>query len=438
MNKKFSFLYKVIFYFSKVLKDLRFAVFILFLIALISSLGSIIEQDQEDNFYKLNYPDNKPLYGILSSRFIFFFSLNHLYQSWYFLFLLILLALSLFLCSLYNQLPLVKRSRKFFFKIKANYFQNQKEILKIQSEFFEKENILLKIKRLNFYIYQNKSFLYAYRALIGRLSPIFVHISLILLLFSSFLSSFQNFKAEEILVKGEISHLQNIISTGNFSRIPKINLRLNDFWINYQNKKIKQFYSNLSLLDNYSKEEITKTISVNKPLIYKDLNIYQSDWNIISLRLLDSHKSIIEYPLFFLDEKKKLGITWVYNNSDLPLTLQQEKSTQYIIIFDQLRNSFLVYDEKGKFLQEEQINSLLFDHFRIIESIKASGLLIKYDPTIFLIYFSFLLLIFTTFLSFLPYERLCVYTKSKTFLLFSGKNNDLNSSSFVEKFFIEN
>lgn len=441
MNKKFSFVSKVIFYLSKFLKDLRFAIFILFLIAIISSIGSVIEQDQEDSFYQLNYPDSKPLYGILTSKFIFFFHLNHLYQSWYFLFLLILLGLSLTLCSFYNQLPLVKNSRKFFFKIKPNYFQNQKKILKIQSQFFEKENILLKIQKLDFYIYQNKSFLYAYKALIGRLSPIFVHISLILLLFSSFLSTFQNFKAEEILVKGEISHLQNIISVGSFSRIPKINIRLNDFWINYQNKKIKQFYSNLSLVDNYAKEEVIKSISVNKPLVYKDLNIYQSDWNIISLRLMDLNKNIMEYPFFFLDEKEKLGITWIYSNSFVSpssTNIQSEKLSQYIVIFDQLRNTFLLYDEKGKFLKEEQMNSILFNDFKVIECIKASGLLIKYDPSISLIYFSFLLLIFTTFLSFLPYERLCIYTKSKNFFLFAGKNNDINSSSFVDKLFLEN
>ena len=427
--EKFPFLSRLSFLSLKILKDLRFAIFTLFIISFLSSIGSIIEQDQEEIFYNLNYPNDKPLYGFLNAKFIFLFQLNHLYQSWYFLFFLVLLALSLILCSLYNQWPLLKNSKKFFFNIKIKYFQNQKEFFKIQDQFFEKENFLLKISKLNFYLYQNKNFLYAYKALIGRISPIFVHISLVLLLSSSFLSSFQNFKAEEIIAKGEIAHIQNILNLGKLTNLPKINIRLNDFWINYQNKKIKQFYSSLSLINNYAKEEVSKTISVNKPLVYKDLNLYQSDWNIISLRLIDNQKKVFEYPFFSLNKKEKVYITWINLNS----FSEKAQNSQFTIIFDQLRNTFLIYDEKGLFLKEEQINHNIFNNLKIIDFIKASGLLIKYDPTINLIYFSFFLLIFTTFLSFLPYQRLSIYKTSKYFLIFLSKNNTISSSFFITK-----
>ncbi len=425
MSSKFSFIFQYFFSIIKILKDLRFAIFILFLISLFSSIGSIIEQDQEDSFYKLNYANDKELYRFLNAKLIFFFQLNHLYQSWYFLSLLILLALSLILCSFYNQWPLLKISKKFFFNIKANSFQNQKDFLKYQGQFFENENLLAKFSKLNFYLYQNKKFLYAYKALIAKISPIFVHISLVLLLSSSFLSSFQNFKAEEIIAKGEIAHFQNILHLGKLTKLPLNNIRLNDFWINYQNKKIKQFYSNLSLLNNYGKEQISKSISVNKPLVYFDLNIYQSDWNLTSLRLSNVSKEnnnkskTSEYPFFAFSNKEKVWLTWIKSN---------EK--EFTLVFDQLRNTFLIYDQEGKFLKEEEINQKFVESFKVIDLIKTSGLLIKYDPSISLIYLSFFFLIFSTFLSFLPYERFSLYKSSNYFIIFLSKSSKISSLFF--------
>ncbi len=367
------------------------------------------------------------MYSFLNANFIFFFQLNHLYNSWYFLFLLILLTLSLILCSFYNQLPLLKISKKIFFNRKKNSVQNQQEFVKYQAEHFEKESLLLKLSKLNFYIYQNKNFVYGYKALIGRISPIFVHLSLVLLLLSSFLSSFESFKAQEIVAKGEITHFQNLLTLGKLSKVPKINLRVNDFWINYQNKKIKQFYSNISIINNYGKEEIAKSISVNQPLFFNNVNIYQSDWNVSSLRLINTKKDIFEYPFFSFKNKEKIWITWIHSNS-----LNSKTNKDFTLIFDQLRNSFLLYDEKGKFLKEGQINHIFFQDFRIIDLIKNSGILIKYDPSIKLIYISFLLLILTTFLSFLPYQRFSIFKASNTLIISFSKNTKFFSFSLIK------
>ena len=52
----------------KIITDLKFAIFILAIIALTSSLGSFIEQDEGINFYQENY--EKPIYGFIDSNFI--------------------------------------------------------------------------------------------------------------------------------------------------------------------------------------------------------------------------------------------------------------------------------------------------------------------------------------------------------------------------------
>ncbi len=418
---------KTFFLCIKFLKDLRFAIFLLFLIAFISSLGSFIEQDQDANFYIVNYATNNAFAGFLTGQMILFFQLDHLYQSWYFNLLLILLLLSLALCSFYNQLPLLQNSKKFFFNLKLKNFDNKEEFVKNQTLLFEKEKFLPKVQKLNFYLYQNKNYLYAYKALIGRISPVFVHLSLIIFLLSSLFSAFLSFRAEEILAKGEIAHFQNVLKLGKLVSLPKVNIRVNDFWTSYQNKKIKQFYSNISLVNNYGKEEISQTISVNQPLMQKNLNFYQSDWDLKGLRLFNNKKNnFIEYPLFPLSKKEKIWLSWINFNQD------NKEEKQYILIFDQLRNTFRVYNDKGNFIKEEEINNFLFQDFQIVDLIKRTGLLIKYDISISIIYFSFFLLILSTFLSFLPYERLCffLYKKRKIFISFSSNRPSLSQNIF--------
>ena len=72
------------------------------------------------------------------------------------------------------------------------------------------------------------------------------------------MGAFNNFKAQEILPKGEIFHIQNPIKIGNITILPDLNTRVNDFWVEYDDNRIKQFYTNLSILNNNGTEVKTK------------------------------------------------------------------------------------------------------------------------------------------------------------------------------------
>ena len=50
----------------RIFTDLKFAIVILLTIAIASSLGSFIEQDENIEFYQENYPLNKPIYGFIT------------------------------------------------------------------------------------------------------------------------------------------------------------------------------------------------------------------------------------------------------------------------------------------------------------------------------------------------------------------------------------
>ena len=78
------------------LADLRFAIAILLLIALLSIIGTVIEQDQSIETYKLNYPLTNRVFGFLSWDIIINFGLDHVYKTWWFFLLIFLFIRSLF------------------------------------------------------------------------------------------------------------------------------------------------------------------------------------------------------------------------------------------------------------------------------------------------------------------------------------------------------
>jgi len=388
----------------KIFTDLTFAIFILLLIAFGSSFGSFIEQDESILFYQENYPSIKPIYGFIDWKLITNLELDHVYRAWWFLSLLIILGICLVSCTITRQFPLFINSKEYIFKKEKKSFKSLPFFVKIQNIFYIKETIVLKLQETNFYLYQNKNLIYGYKGLIGRISPILVHLSLIIILLGSSFGAFNNFKAQEVLPKGELFHIQNPIKVGWFTALPNLTTRVNDFWVEYQQNKIHQFYSNLSVLDNYGNEIKQQTISVNNPLRYKNVDFYQSDWNLLGIRVKKiKENKIYEFPLFSLKKNSKAWITWIEN-----------KGQNFTLIFDQFQNTFLVYNENGLFLDIKSIGEIIDNDCLILDILPSTGLLIKYDPSIGIIYFGFGLLMLTTSLSYLPYTQIWIFNKKKS------------------------
>ena len=405
----------------KLLTDLKFAILILAMIAFTSSLGSFIEQDEPISFYQENYSD--PIYGFIDTNFILQLGLDHIYTTWWFLSLLATLSFSLIGCTITRQFPLFKNSKEYFFKAQKNSFLNLPFSIKIKNIYYLKENILSKIQEGNFYIYQKGNLIYGYKGLIGRLSPILVHFSLLIILVGSTIGAFENFKAQEILPKGELFHIQNPLRVGWKSNIPQISTRVNDFWVEYENNRIHQFYSNLSILDNFGNEMVNQTISVNNPLRYQGtIDFYQSDWNLIGIRVKNiKENKILEFPLFPLNNTNKSWVTWMFDPSSSPEV--GTVGTGITLVFDQLQNVVFIYDEKGNFLTIKNIgDSILNTNFLFIDILPSTGLLIKYDPSISIIYLGFALLMVTACLSYLPYTQIWICNQKNNCWIGSSTN----------------
>jgi cytochrome c biogenesis protein len=403
--------------FLKLFANLPFAIFLLGLIASFSSLGSILEQDESVFFYQQNYPSEKKLYGFIDWKFILSFGLDHLYTTWWFEFLLVLLAVSLISCTIIRQFPLFVNSKNYSFKKEKRSFFSLPFFIKFTTPLYFKEFILFQIQTMNFYIYQKEKMIYGYKGLFGRISPILVHFSLLIILSGSFLAACQNFQAQELIPKGELFHIQNTIKSGFFTPLPSLTVRVNDFWVDYKDEKIHQFYSNLSILDEYGKEKKNETISVNHPLKYKQIDLYQSDWNLLGLRILTENtkeqKKIFELPLFSFKKNTKTWITWIENKNEEQKLLAPIKKETYTFFFNQFQNTFLVYNQKGELVSTKTIGDFFFPTSKVIDLLPATGILIKYDPSIGIMYTGFGLLMITTSLSYLPFTQFWMISFSK-------------------------
>ena len=396
----------------KIFTDLKFAILVLTILAIASSLGSFIEQDESLTFYQQNYATSAPIYGFINWNLILFVGLDHVYTTWWFLSLIITLGICLISCTVTRQFPLFINSKEYFFRKKGNSFLGLPFSVKIKNIYYLKETILLKIQTMNFYIYQNEKLIYGYKGLIGRISPILVHFSLIVILGGSSLGAFKNFKVQEILPKGEIFHIQNPIKVGLFTSLPTVTTRINDFWVEYESNRVHQFYSNLSILDNYGNEIGQQTISVNNPLRYKNVDFYQSDWNLLGIRVKDKNENkVYEFPLFPLKKVSKSWITWITSSNG-----------NEILVFDQLQNSFLTYDEAGEFLKVKSIGDDITENLSLFDILPSTGLLIKYDPSIQIIYFGFGLLMLTACFSYLPYTQIWIFNQKRNSWLGSSTN----------------
>ena len=413
--------------FFRSIADLRFAIAILLIIALSSIIGTVIEQDQSIEFYKLNYPLTNRVFGFLSWDLILKLGFDHVYKTWWFLVFILLFGTSLFTCTILQQLPSLKISRRCQFFRTSQQFQRLKIATTLNNNNFYQ--LLFKIKKTNYSIFHQKNIVYAYKGLIGRIAPIIVHFSMILILIGTIVGSVNGFKAQEIVPKTESFHIQNILNNGQLTIIPKVSTRVNDFWITYTKQKtVNQFYSDISILNVDGNEIKRKTIFVNSPARYKGINYYQTDWNLIGLRIQDQNSQISQYPLINLgDLQNKIWITWVPSNLEFRQGI--------LILIDNLQGYCSIYNEFGQFLGNLELNEEYQTDIplTLVDILSSTGLQIKTDPGIPLIYTGFLFLMISTLISYITYSQIWVIQNQKK--LFVGGTTTRATYDFEIEFF---
>lgn len=411
------------------LGNLRLAIILLLFIALMSSLGTIIEQEKTVSFYETNYPISSPIAGFINSDFILFFGLDHLYTASWFLTLLFLFGGSLLSCTLSRQIPSLKLARLWKFFKSENRTNKMGITFSLSNGSLSQFSYLLRQRQYN--VIQQGSSIYAYKGLVGKIGPILVHLSIICILVGSVLGSLTGFMLQELIPKGEVFHLQNIISSGPLSYIPQnFEGYIRDFNIAYNDQGVvDQFYSEINILDNDLEVKKEKTIFVNEPLRYLWVTFYQTDWSIVSLKFNLNKKENVE---IFLKEINGESSSRFWIGS-----LEYEAKNKILVVLQDLTGKYLLYDSEKKLLGQSEIGHKIFfngNHLRLNKVLPSTGLQIKSDPGIPLVYIGFFFLIFSVLLSYTSYFQIWIVKKQNKVYVYGDTNRAIY---FFEKSILE-
>jgi cytochrome c biogenesis protein len=394
--------------FLPVLTDLRLAIALLLIIALFSITGTVIEQGQSLDFYQANYPEHPALFGFLSWKVILTLGLDHVYRTWWFLAVLIFFGTSLSACTFTRQLPALKAARRWKFYDQPRQFT--KLALSAELDNGSVDSLTQILKNHSYKVFQEKdkaNILYARKGIIGRIGPIIVHIGIVVILLGSIWGAMTGFMAQEMIASGNTFQVKNIIDAGPWgtTRIPKDwSVRVNRFWIDYTpSGSIDQFYSDLSVLNNQNQEVDHKKIFVNQPLRYRGVTFYQTDWGIAAVRVQVNRSPVFQIPMALLNTNGngRLWGTWIPTKPDL--------SEGVSLLAKDLQGTVLIYDAAGQLFNtlrtgmSTQINGV---KLTVLDVVGSTGLQIKADPGIPIVYTGFALLMLGVVMSYFSHSQI--------------------------------
>jgi len=393
-----------------VISNLKLAIVLLLMIALFSISGTVIEQGQSLAFYQENYPEDPALFGFLSWKVLLTLGLDHVYRTSWFYALLILFGASLTACTFTRQLPALKVARRWKFYDRPRQFQ--KLALSTQLNLADEtegdglSQFATLLEQRRYQVFQEGDRLYARKGLAGRIGPIIVHASMLLILGGAIWGGLTGFFAQEMVTGGETFRVQNIFDAGPWAgpQIPKDwGVKVNRFWIDYTpNGTIDQFYSDLSVVDAEGNELDRQTIHVNKPLRHEGVTFYQADWGLGAAQVKLNNSPVLQLPMQLLDTggRGKLWGTFLPTKPDM--------SEGVSLIAKDLQGTALLYGGDGKLITSlrsgmaTEVNGV---NITLVNIIGSTGLQIKADPGIPWVYLGFGLLMVSTLMSYVSHAQ---------------------------------
>lgn len=392
-----------------VIADLRVAILLLLAIAIFSMTGTVIEQDRAQQFYIENYPEHPALFGFLTWRVIIGFGFDHVYRTWWFLSLLIFFGTSLAACTWTRQLPALRWfSRTWNFYTQPRQFQ--KFALSAELPNGQLAPLMPLLEKRRYKLYQDGQSLYAHKGIIGRIGPIVVHASMLVILAGSMLGGLTGFKAQKMIPSGSVFQVDQFIEAGPWAATEKPldwSVKVNRFWIDYTPVGgIDQFYSDLSVLDKDGEEVNRKTIHVNDTLRYQGVTFYQADWGIAGIRLTLNNSPVLELPMISLPPESGRGRFWGAWIPTHPMNPTDGEG--FSILTNDMQGTLFVYNKEGQMISSvrvgtpTEINGL---RLNIVELVGSTGLQIKSDPGIPVVYLGFGLLMLGVIMSYVSHSQ---------------------------------
>ncbi len=364
------------------ISDLRVAIVLLLLIAIASALGTAIPQGEPSQKYFQLY-EVHPFLGFLHGPLLLRLELNHVYTSSWFLALLAWLGLSLMVCSWRRQWPSLQAAFRWIDYSKPRQLSKLAlaETVSIQQSSSSLKQLANYLTIRGWKVQQKPDRLAARKGIIGRIGPPLVHIGLVFLMLGAVWGALNGQRTEKFLAPGRSLDLLSPEGAN------QLTIKLKAFGIDRDPAgRPEQFRSQIELIEPNQTKNNDQQISVNHPLRFKGITIYQADWSLAAITLQIGQSPLLQLPLKAYPElgEQIWGIV---------LPTRPDGSDPVLLSLSSEAGPVQVFSPEGNLLntllpggEEKIINDA---PLRIVEVIPASGLLLKRDPGVPLVYLGF-------------------------------------------------
>lgn len=255
--------------------SVRLAIFTLCALAITSIIGTIIPQGENIGFYA-------KMYGAKVAQFMQILDIPNMYYSWWFISLLVLLALNLTVCSL-ERFPRVWRI------IQADNLNVSPERVVKMSLHHEKTFVsstqgvdpVSLFKSVGMTVKKKQTdggvLYFGQKGKYSRTGVYVVHLSILVIFAGAIVGAILGSKGSVMIP--ELKSTPRFFSADDKSSIDLgFEVRCDKFVIEfYDNGMPKEYQSTLTIIEN-GEEVLTRDIEVNGPLTYKGYTFYQSSY----------------------------------------------------------------------------------------------------------------------------------------------------------------
>lgn len=423
--------------------SVRLALFLLLILASTSIIGTLIPQKNPPEFYIENF-------GQRTAQFFQMLDVPNMYNSWWFISLLLLFCINLIVCT-FDRLPNVwqmvvlnnldtdpERLGKMPHRQMFHSQADASALAEITSGLLAKNGWKPQS--------QNKStgsLLFSQKKAWSRLGVYAVHLSILVIFTGVIIGSLLGFKASVMIPEG--SATDTVYEFGSRKPIPLgFSVQCQDFSVSFyaDGETPKEYRSKLNVFDNSAKEQtLQKDIIVNDPLDYKGITFYQSSYEPLQVfNVTITNKASNARQEFQIPFGKK--IHWHETEVDFGIINAQVKSR----MGDLSKIKVWFSDGQGEpstFWMDNNASQTISTPAASYEiqasQVYATGLQVAKDPGVWTVYAGCILMLLGLYVAFfLSHRRIWVYitreeSEDRCKILLCGVSNK-NRIAFEKEF----
>lgn len=423
--------------------SVKLAIVLFIFLAITTLIGTVLPEEP-----MVGASDLIKKYGLKKYYFLRSLGLTDVFHSWWYLALLTTLWMNLTVASFKRVFPKWRLAFAWPSELKEETIKKLPINCELPSSNLKAVEKKLREKKFRTKINEGK--LLAVKGGWHRLGASVTHVGIMILLIGSLISTLTGYNGMAQLSENEGFYLADLgqkstqirsVERENwlapiskmpiwFGKIPPYLVKVNKTWrVDYEGGQPKQWYSDLSVLDDNKKELARKTIFVNSPLEFMGLDIYQSNWG--RFTDLSFNNEPVTLPL---ENFRGEEVIFLPLSNDLALKLKFVGAIRELPLLEISaisstgKEKFLGEIEKDKKLQLGPINIGYFGTQTL------TGLQFKSNPGGFLIYPALFFIISGVFIAFGSRKQIWASLDAVNNKIIIGGNSDRAKGRFFQEF----